>query len=188
MEKQYYSKTELARRWSMSLVNKYYPQCDEKRVNPFYRHSYPMQLYDVNKVAHIESLGAFKADLKITNKRKLAASDRAKRKHDELIMYANGMQINIPSYEKDKLVKLACDHYNWWNDWKEWEYGDFRRATPSSEESFLKRICINYLRHQCTCYDDELGKFYRKIGVQDAHDVLQTRINEAIKQKYEWLR
>jgi hypothetical protein len=34
----------------------------------------------------------------------------------------------------------------------------------------------------------ELQRFYKKVGVHEAHDVLQERINEAIKQKYEWLR
>lgn len=188
MDKQYLTKTALAKRWSMSLINKYYPQCDEEKPNPLYRHSYPMQLYDVNKVAQIESRESFKADLEKVKKRKIVAFERIKRKREELIMYANGVQISIPSYEKDKLIKKACDHYNRWNSWKEWEYLDYWRATPSSDESFLKRICINYLRHQCTCYDNELVKFYRKVGVHEAHNVLQTRINDAIKQKYEWLR
>lgn len=147
-----------------------------------------MQLYDIGKVQRIESSQSFKEDFEKVYKHKLAGKERTRRKHDELIMYANGVQINIPTIEKDKLIKLACDHYNWWNDWKEWGYDDFIRATPSCEESFLKRICINYLRHQCTCYDDELGKFYRKVGIQDAYDILRTRINEAIRQKYEWLR
>lgn len=141
-----------------------------------------MQLYDVSKVRYIEATESFKADYEKVYKHKVAAVERARKKREELIKYANGMQINIPTYGKDKLVRLACDHYNWWNN-KPYNY-----ATPSSDESFLKRITINYLRHQCTCYDRELRKFYKKVGVQDAHNVLQERINEAIKQKYEWLR
>jgi hypothetical protein len=141
-----------------------------------------MLLYDIGKVMRIESTQTFKEDFEKVYKHKLAGKERAKRKRDELIMYANGLQINIPNYEKTRLIQLACDHYNRWNE------NAYYQASPSSDCIFLKRICINYLRHQCTCYDDELGKFYRKVGVQDAHDVLQTRINDAIKQKYEWLR
>ena len=185
---EYLTKTQLTKRWSNALIERYFPYPTEEKPNPQYKCGAPMQLYDINKVKRIESTKTFKADYKKVYENKVAARERAKRKREELIMYANGVQISIPFYEKDELIKKACDHYNWWNDWKEWEYGDFRKATPSSDHFFLKRICINYLRHQCTCYDVELGKFYRKVGVHDAHDVLQSRINEGIKQKYEWLR
>lgn len=182
MDKQYITKTDLATRWSNSLIEKYYPQCSDERINPHYKYGSPMQLYDIGKVRYIESRDDFKADYKKVLKRKIVALERAKKKREELMMYANGVQIVIPEYEKDKLIQKACNHYNRWND------NAYYPATPSSDYLFLKRICVNYLRHQCTCYDDELRNFYGKVGVQDAHDVLQTRINEAIKQKYEWLR
>lgn len=35
---------------------------------------------------------------------------------------------------------------------------------------------------------EKMYKFFNKVGKHEAHDVLQERINEAIKQKYEWLR
>ena len=182
MDKQYLTKTDLATRWSNSLIEKYYPQCSDERINPHYRYGSPMQLYDVGKIRYIESRDDFKADYEKVLRRKIVALERAKKKREELMMYANGVQIVIPDLEKDKLIQKACDHYNRWND------NAYYPATPSSDLIFLKRICINYLRHQSTCYDEELGKFYGKVGVQDAHNVLQTRINEAIMQKYEWLR
>lgn len=184
----YYTKTELAKRWSQKLIDDYFPICSEERVNPQYSSGAPMQLYDIAEVRYIESKADFKADYQKVLKRKIAARERAERKREELIMYANGVQIKVPTYDKDKLIQNACNHYNRWNDWKEGGYCDGWRATPSSDKSFLKRITINYLRHQCTCYDKELEKFFRKVGKQEAHDVLQKRINEAIKQKYEWLR
>ena len=182
MNKQYITKTDLAIRWSNSLIEKYYPQCSDERINPHNMYGSPMQLYDIGKVRYIESKDDFKADYQKVLKRKILALERAKKKHEELIMYANGVQINIPDFEKNKLIQKACDHYNWRNN------NAYNIATPSSDSIFLKRICINYLRHQCTFYEEELRKFYGKVGVQNAHDVLQTRINEAIKQKYEWLR
>ena len=111
-----------------------------------------------------------------------------KKKREELMMYANGVQIKIPTIEKDDLIQRACNHYNRWDDWRLYKYDDIVRATPSSDESFLKRITINYLRQKCTCYEKELEKFQKKVGVQVAHDILQKRINDAIIQKYEWLR
>ena len=147
-----------------------------------------MQLYDIAKVRYIESKDAFKEDLKKVIKRKIAALERAKKKREELMMYANGVQIEIPDLRKEKLIEKACNHYNWWNSLKKFSFDGCNRATPSSDESFLKRIVINYLRHQCTCYGKELEKFQKKVGVQVAHDILQQRINDAIIQKYEWLK
>ena len=182
MIKQYLTKTELAKRWSQNLIDMYFPEPTMEKSNPHHKRGAPMQLYDIGKVMRIESTQSFKEDFEKVYQHKLAGKERARRKREELIMYANGLQIIIPEFEKDKLIQNACDHYNRWND------NYYYRASPSSDSLFLKRVCINYLRHQCTCYDDELGKFYRKVGVQEAHDVLQARINEAIKQKYEWLR
>ena len=188
MNNQYLTKTELAKRWSQKLIDFYFDKPTLEKPNPQYKCGAPMQLYDINMVRRIEATKTFKADYEKVYEHKVAARKRAKKKLEELIMYANGVQIKIPTMEKDKLIQNACNHYNRWNDWKEGGYCDYWRATPSSDESFLKRITINYLRHQCTCYDKELEKFFKKVGVQEAHDILQERINEAILQKYEWLR
>lgn len=185
---EYLTKTELAQRWSQSLIDKYFPICSEERPNPQYLCGSHMQLYDIAEVRYIESKDDFKKDLEKVYKRKIAALERTKKKRKELMMYANGVQIEIPDLEKSKLIEKACHHYNWWNSWKEFSFGGCTRATPSSDESFLKRITLNYLRHQCTCYEDELDKFCMKVGKQEAHDILQKRINDAIKQKYEWLK
>lgn len=182
MDKQYLTKTDLVKRWSQSLIDLYYPESTMEKPNPRHKRGAPMQLYDIRKVLRIESTQTFKDDFEKVYKHKLAGKEKARRKREELMSYANGVQIVIPEFEKDKLIKKACDHYNWRNA------NAYYPATPSSDFIFLKRICINYLRHQCTCYDEELRKFYGKVGVKGAHNILQTRINEAIKEKYEWLR
>ena len=184
----YFTKSELAKRWSLKLIEKYFPLCSQRKPSPYYKSGSPMQLYDVNKVAKIESTEAFKADYKATSKRKETAQKTVETKREQLMSYAREIKISIPTLEKDKLIKKACYHYNERNSWKELTYDDYSKATPSSDEEFLKRITINYLRHQLTHYDDELSKFFKKVGVEEAHDILKNRINEAIKQKYEWLR
>jgi len=182
MNRQYLTKTELTKRWSLNLIDFYFPKPTLEKPNPRYKRGAPMQLYDINMVKRIEATNTFKNDFKDVLKNKVAGLERARKKREELMMYANGVRINIPDYEKNKLVQKACDHYN------NWHYYDDNYASPTSDESFLKRITINYLRHQCTTYDEELSKFFKKVGVREAHDILQERINEAIKQKYEWLR
>ena len=185
---QYYTKTELTERWSNSLIEKYIPHCSLEKPNPRHKNGAPMQLYDKGKVRYIESTEAFKADFQKVIIRKIAARERAEKKCEKLKLYVNSVQIKIPTMDKDKLIRNACHHYNSWREWKEGGWDGEWRASPSSDESFLKRITLNYLRHQCTCYEDELDKFRMKVGKQEAHDILQKRINDAIKQKYEWLK
>lgn len=182
------TKSELTKRWSPKLIKDYFPECSQEKTNPYYKSGSPIQLYDVNEVALIESTDAFKADYQKVMKRKSVAIETAQRKREESIKYANEIKINIPTLKKEKLIQRACYHYNLWHRLDYLAYDDYNIATPSSEEDFLKRICINYLRHQCTNYNKELSKFYNKVGVGDFHEILQSRINNAIKQKYEWLR
>lgn len=185
MEKTYLTKTELAAKWSPGLIEKYFPQCSEERANPRCKQGSPMQLYDVGKIRHIESKDDFKADWRKVLKRKIASLEGAKKKREELMMYANGVQIVIPDIEKNKLTQEACDYYNWLNSIRGIAYVS---ATPSCDRPFLKRIIINYLRHHCTCYEEELRKFYKKVGVHEAHYILRERIDDAIIKKYDWLK
>ena len=185
MNNNFYTKSELSKRWSLTLIEKYFPKCSKVKVNPHYKCASPMQLYDISKVKMIESTDDFKADYEKTAKRKEAALERGRKRREKLVMYANGIQICIPTFDKKRLTKEACEHYNCRNA----SMGRYDRyASLLSDEEFLKRITINYLRHQCTVYENELDKFYGKVGKHDAHDVLKERINEAIRQKYEWLR
>ena len=199
MDKQYLSKAELIKRWSASLVQKYYPVCAKLEENPVCKRFKPMQLYDINQIKKIERRKAFKAEFEKVALKKASAAKAVETKYDELISYIKNMEIVIPDFERDRLAELACKSYNKFHrpiqrDWEDWVDFQERLAnwTPASkeysDESFLKRITINYLRHKCTIYEKELRRHYGKVGRMDAHDVLQTRINEAIKQKYEWLR
>jgi len=184
---QYLTKTELAKRWSNGLIEKHFPFCSLEKPNPKYIGGSPMQLYDMGKVRFIESTDAFKADKEKIMKRKIVALKRMERKREELIMYANGVQIVVPDYEKDKLIEKACEYYNACLS-KGLGRCDSERATPSRSESFLKRITIHYLQCECTLCNKEVCEFLMKTRNKEALIVLQERVNDAIKQKYEWLR
>ena len=196
---QYLTKTQLTKRWSRDLVEGYFPFPSEMRDNPRHPRGAPMQLYDINQIKKIERRKTFKAEFDKVALKKVSAAKAVATKYDELISHIKNMEINLPNYDRDRLTELACKSYNKLHrpiqrDWEDWV--DFQERlhdwTPASkeysDESFLKRITINYLRHKCTIYEKELRRHYGKVGRMDAHDVLQTRINEAIKQKYEWLR
>lgn len=185
---EFYTKSELANRWSQSLIDKYFPQCSKELPNPRYLTSSPMQLYDVAQVRCIESTDSFKEDYRKVLIHKVSALERVKRKREELMKYANGVQIEIPEIEKGKLIEEACNHYNSLNSQMEFAYGGCFRVTPSSDEALLKSVTIDYLRDHCTCYAKELERLQKKLKMKEAHNILQQRINDAIKQKYEWLQ
>ena len=66
---------------------------------------------------------------------------------------------------------------------------DFEPADPTaSDKDFLHRITTNYLRHECTSYENELYKLFGKTGVNEAHDILQRRINDEIRRVYPQLK
>lgn len=146
-----------------------------------------MQLYDVAKVRRIESMPDFKTDMEKVLKNKIAALERAQKRREKLIEYANGVQIHIPTYEKEELVERACKFYNA-SVSKGIYSSQYGMATPSREEPFLKRIASKYLECECTFCNEEINTLFDKIRKDKAYDILQQRINDAIKQKYEWLR
>lgn len=185
MEKdKYIIKSDLTKRWSMNLIKKYFPVCSVEKPNPFCIKHIPMQYYDLDKVAEIEATDAFRADYEKIKKCKLSALDRAKDERDNMVNYANTVKIDIPTFNKDELIKKACSFHNRWKSL--WGYKSI--ATPFSNEEFIKSITMNYLLNECTEYHNELSKLFGKVGVSDAQHVLKERINDAIREKYEWLR
>ncbi len=76
--KNYITKSDLAKRCSLSLIDKYCPFCDEEKPNPHYINSAPMQLYDINHIHYIEKQDDFLEDYrKLLNRRlrKIAKSN-----------------------------------------------------------------------------------------------------------------
>lgn len=165
MDSQYLTKTELAKRWSMSLINKYYPQCDKEKPNPYYWRGSPMQLYDVNKVAQIESKESFKADLeKAIRKKEIAQENADKRKKMSCIDYANCLHIKIPEYKQEDVFALL-EHDKYF----------MGRNAASLAWSLTRRVIKS-------------GKIRNQNDADTVYDVLVKRVVEAYQQKYEWTK
>jgi hypothetical protein len=62
-------------------------------------------------------------------------------------------------------------------DWK--NDADFKYYEGCEAETHVHRWTVNYLRHACTQYDGQLTRMFGKVGVQEAHDALQSKINSA---------
>ena len=185
----YFFRPELkSRGWTNGMIDKFMPEHDAERYNPYFKRAGKMKLYEKSRVMEIEAREDFKEALSIGRKRREIYLGVAVRKRREMIEWVMNLNISIPSIEKNKLIERACRQYNEWN-LSNSGYGskyEFEEATPMSNDKFLARICTNYLRHKCTSYERHLNKMFGKVGVREGHDVLQARINDAIHEMYPW--
>ena len=80
MSGQYLTKTELAKRWSLGLIDRFFPIPSKEEINPIKPRYAPMQLYNIHQVRMIEASHAFRVELEKTIKRKIALKEIKKRK------------------------------------------------------------------------------------------------------------
>ena len=104
----------------------------------------------------------------------------------------------IPIISKEDLLHDACSSFNSHIDkpigyegwWDEAESYNTSYADPDNDsEEKLANICLNYLRHIHTPYEDILRKFSPKKdgNYKDFHDKLKIKVNLAIKKVYPWI-
>ena len=62
-----------------------------------------------------------------------------------------------------------------------------KEATDDSDPKFLERICVNYLRHCLTKYEDHLDRMSGKVGFGEGYEEIRRKIFAKISERYEWL-
>ncbi len=66
----YLTKTELAKRWSWGLIDRFCPECDKEVKNPHHKNAKPIQLYNMHRIRLIESTHVFRIEWDKMKKRK----------------------------------------------------------------------------------------------------------------------
>ena len=171
--------------WTATMIERFLKTPDAYKQNPCYRSAAPMKLYDPARVKRIERTKVFKETLEESAKRKQSAQKAVETKRQKALEYAKTVDITIPVMDFDRLRVLACRHYN------NLHYNDlhFMLADPkSSDPDFLGRITVNYLRHECSEYEDYLVDIYGVIGNHSAYMILKQRVNEKIFNTYPELK
>lgn len=179
------------RGWTDTMIKKFLGEPDATRDNPHYKCAAPMKLYETKRVERVERRKSFKEYMEASAGRKASAQKGVKTKIEKALEYARTVGINVPTMDYDKVVKRACQSYNEWHEYdRNGFYNDyFTPADPlHSDADFLRRITTNYLRHECSSYEQQLYKFFGKTGVNEAHDILQKRINDEIQRIYPQLK
>ena len=180
----YFSITDLKERgWTLGLISKFLSTPDATKTNPHYKNAAPMKLYVKDRVQQIEVSSTFmEAKIKAEN-RSRSASKAVKTKIDKTLKLAKEFDTDVNILSKQELVELACQHYNHLN----FERGKDGWASPDSDEIFLNRISVNYLRHVHSDYDYSLSQLKRKTGKSKAYKLVKNNTLEKIAKSYPWL-
>lgn len=175
------------RGWNDGTIAKYLGASDVTLKNPVFKNAAPMQLYLLGRVEIIEQEPQVKAELaKIAvarSNRQQAARKAVETKAEKLINWVDSLEIEIPIIDLEDLIRQSISHYNWFwqsrSDRPSEKYADFK---DSSE--FLRRITVNYLRHECTNYEEQLEEIGGKVGIETAYEMLKSKVNNAIYSQY----
>lgn len=144
-----------------------------------------MKVYLEERVMAAEQTPDFIAAQQKLVARKIAADKAVQTKRERAISFANSIEISIPVMPWNEVLKNAIKSYNDFHyDLCLYRGYDFVPADIHSDPDFLTRICTNYIRHECTNYERQIHRMFGKVGVQEAHDIIQKRINEKILQIY----
>jgi len=147
-----------------------------------------VQLFNLDRVEKAEASKEFIEWSNRTAKPRKKLSDLAKQradmKREELIVFINSLNINVPVMKLEKLIKKAVEHYN---DLQV-ERGNYdKEATINDSPKFLARISANMLRHEFSDYDDELDKMFGKVGRSEGAVLLRERVMNKIFEVYPWI-
>lgn len=190
--REYYALTELKRNgWTDKLIAEFLPIPDKTKANPYYKCAAPMKLYSRERVDAVERTDAWIRARQASKVRQAVATKGVQTKKQRLLAYVDGLEIQVDVIPMDRLIRMACASYNDFHegcDMVRERCSDWDRATPQSDQLFLERITVNYLRHECSSYDDELVRMFGLTGIRDAYRALNTKDYAAIGAAYPSLR
>lgn len=171
----------LKRGWTEALIAELLGEADEKRVNPHHKSGPPMQLWREARVEASEKSAAFKKFQRDAVPRRDAAKKSLETKAKKLQAYIDGLVVEVPWMDEASLIQKAVKHFN---DSPRSERGDFNLADVNSDPAFLQRICVNFLRHAMTDYEERLNEVHGRVGGRDAYVEIKLKVLEAIGEKY----
>jgi hypothetical protein len=142
-----------------------------------------MRLWALQRVTEAEATELFTARQAKAGARSQRGRVTASRKRDELLAAVKARPApQVPVFTRGELIRLACASYNALQVARG-RY-DHEPATPGSDQAFLDRIAVNYLRHELTSYEAELAGLFGKVGKVEAAGVIREIVYDAIAAAY----
>ena len=172
------------RGWTRGLIKKLMPAPCKKQCNYYTKRT--CHLYDQVRAAKIEEGGEFKLMQAKASIRSKNAKEVAESKRKENMEKAENLLIEVTRIESDDLTKSAIDSYNWHHQYKDGRNVNYEYipACKESDTKFLNRIKVNYIRHELTCYEENLAALFGKIGRDETAHIIRRRIFDKIKEVY----
>lgn len=179
-----------SRGWTDSLIRRFLPDPDSTYVNPHYRSGPPCKLYSTERVEAIERTPAFLAAMEKASKRKLGAAAAVETRRQATERMLESLTITVQRLDRETAVKRAVESYNERQKMMASERGhcDPFTADTASDQGFLDRITVNYVRHHLTAYDDRLDNVKGMTGADDARMAIAAKVFDAISKVYPWLQ
>ena len=169
--------------WTDASIRRLLDPPDRTRPNPHSQSQHPMKLYDLKRVEQVEQSQAFFDWKQASQRRRASARQAAVHKRDRALEWVEALKIKIPKMPNRKLVKRACDSYNEMSIFQDTP----RTAHPDDDIRFLRRITLNYIRHELTDYEEHLVDLFGVVGKADAYNRLKERIYKCAIARYPWL-
>ena len=169
------------RGWTLELIRLFLGDPDEERANPHYLSGPPMKLYKLQRIEKVEKSAKFRRAQDDRRGRREGAQRGVETKKQRTAEYVENVEIIVPRMDQAELINRACDNYNLL------ERSGANCADQTSPPEFIERICVNYLRHRLTSYEDNLRKICGKVGARDAYLAIKEKVLYAISDEYDWL-
>lgn len=195
------TKTDVKKRpgWNDDRLERYLGAPDFTTENS-YRKGAITNWYMTKRVEKAESYKTFQKEAQSSiqqhEKRKqagLKAAETKRAKTRQLVekrLAEVTLEPKVTGLKQHQLYSLAVDHYNDLQEWRSVERGKhgFNYATvQNSSEHFLHRICVNFLRHDGTTYDEELESYFNQVGKDEAINMVRKHVYDLISQEYPYL-
>lgn len=167
-----------ARGWTEALVRQFLGPEDRTVPNPHYASAPPMRLWALERVEAVEGTEAFRQALERARKRVEAARRGAEKRRELTLDLAKTLPLEVPRLSLEELAEAAASSYR--------ERTGKRVAfRPWGEPDPLRdRLCVNFLRHEATEYEEYLDEFWGKPGTREAYLVLWERFARAVAEAY----
>jgi hypothetical protein len=149
-----------------------------------------MQLYSRERVEAAEAAKKFQENLQRAQGRRQAALKAAETRRRNAVRWAARTEIllHCPTRSMRELQGESVTHRNEHagRSRRNRENPDFEHMPQPSmlDRETLDRLCVNFLRHQCSDYDFTLAETFGQTGKETAIDVIRLRIYREIARRW----
>ena len=172
------------RKWTKTLIQKFLGEPDKYVSNPHYRSSPQAKLYKTERVKEVEGTEEFQKAFAASRKMSESRKKSAEKQKQEILDEWSDYSVSLSELDEDTLYQVAIDAYN---D-HQCAIDSCEFASLNSDRSFLDRIAVNYLRHECCDYEECLADIKGRVGVADAYVLIKKKILDQIAMEFPYLK